>query len=155
MSESQRLLNPRIAWITVLVGVCLFGGLALRASDGAETQIPHELSTQEAAWNRGDLEAFVETYADDCTFVGKRVLHGKGQLLARYRARYATGAAMGHLSFGDLEVKRVDDRVAIVTGTWHLERSAKAGGPVGGIFSLVWQRQSGRWRIILDHTTQQ
>lgn len=155
MSDSQRLPNPRILRIAVLAGACLFGGLALRASDGAETQIRRELSTQEAAWNRGDLEAFVETYADDCTFVGKRVLHGKGQLLARYRARYATGAAMGHLSFGDLEVKRVDDRVAIVTGTWHLERSAKAGGPVGGIFSLVWQRQSGRWRIILDHTTQQ
>ena len=155
MNDRQRLRTLEIAGVAALAGVLLFGGLALQANDRADAQIRHELATQEAAWNRGNIAAFVETYADDCTFVGKRVLHGKAQLLARYRAKYATGAAMGHLSFGDLAVKQVDDHVAITTGTWRIERAAPAGGAVGGIFSLVWQRRNGRWLIILDHTTQQ
>jgi uncharacterized protein (TIGR02246 family) len=123
----------------------------LGASD-ATTRISKELSVQLQTWNRGDIPSFVETYAYNCTFVGREILHGRTQLLARYRKSYASPAAMGKLSFSNVTVKQLDDQVAIATGNWHIDRSARAGGPVGGVFSLVWQLQNGNWRIVLDHT---
>lgn len=126
----------------------------LRVSAGnAETQISAELSAQVQAWNRGDIPAFVQTYAEDCTFVGKQILHGRAQLLARYRKAYPSPAAMGTLSFRNLSIRPLDAQVAIAIGEWHLDRPASAGGPVGGVFSLVWRLQNGHWRIALDHTT--
>lgn len=137
-----------------LLAVALFiAGMRLGAAD-AITQIKKELSVQVQTWNRGDIPSFVETYAVNCTFVGKQILHGRSQLLARYRNSYASHAAMGTLSFSNLNVQPLDDQVAIATGNWHIDRPASAGGPVGGIFTLVWQLRNGHWRIVLDHSTQ-
>jgi ketosteroid isomerase-like protein len=92
------------------------------------------------------------SYSAGCTFVGKQVLHGKSSLEQRYRERYSSRAAMGTLTFSNIQVQALDRQVAIVTGNWHLERSVEAGGAVGGIFSLVWQLSGRRWKIVLDHT---
>ncbi len=143
-------MHMRTALLTMII-LCLASG-HLSAGD-AVSRISGEISAQLQAWNRGDIPAFVETYADDCTFVGKSILHGRAQLLARYRKSYASPAAIGKLSFKNLSVRPLDEHVAITTGEWHIERPAAAGGPVGGIFSLVWQLQNGHWRIVLDHTT--
>lgn len=140
----------------VLAFVALFVGLTtpllLKASD-AESQIKTVLNTQLAAWNRGDVPAFVSTYAPDCIFVGKAVARGRAQLLARYQKSYPTREAMGRLSFDALEVHELTPDVAVVTGEWHIERSGAAGNGVGGLFSLVVQRQGSTWQIALDHTS--
>jgi len=133
--------------------VLLLGCLNLGAAD-ARTEISKELSIQLQAWNRGDIPAFVETYSLNCTFVGKQILRGRSQLLARYRTQYPSPAAMGKLSFSNLDVEVLDEQIAITTGKWDLDRHMSAGGPIGGVFSLVWKIQDGRWRIVLDHTTQ-
>jgi uncharacterized protein (TIGR02246 family) len=139
--------TARLAAIALLAA-----SLKLSAADLA-AQISKELSTQLQAWNRGDTAAFVETYAVNCTFVGKQILHGRAQLLARYQKSYSSPEAMGKLSFRNLAIEALDSQVAIATGNWHIDRSATAGGPAGGVFSLVWQLQNGHWRIVLDHTT--
>ncbi len=126
--------------------------ILLNAAD-AETGIKAALNTQVEAWNRGDIPTFVDTYAEDCTFVSKHVLEGRAQLLARYKTQYPTPDAMGKLTFGNLHVKLLDKRIAIATGEWHLDRPKEGGGPVGGIFSLVFRFEHGAWRIVLDHTT--
>jgi uncharacterized protein (TIGR02246 family) len=132
--------------------VFLAGCSKLGAAD-VPAQISKELSAQLQAWNRGDITAFLETYAINCTFVGKQILHGRSQLLARYRKSYSSPQAMGTLSFSNLAIEALDNQIAIATGNWHIDRSAAAGGPVAGVFSLVWHLQNGRWRIVLDHTT--
>jgi len=125
----------------------------LLAAD-AESGIKAALNTQVDAWNRGDIPTFVDTYADDCTFVGKQtVVHGHEQLIARYKKQYPTSDAMGKLSFSNLQIKQLDRSIAVVTGEFHLERSTAGGGPVGGIFSLVFRLDHGSWRIVLDHTS--
>jgi uncharacterized protein (TIGR02246 family) len=144
------MMHMRTALLTTII-LCLASG-HLRAGD-AVSRISGEISAQLEAWNRGDIPAFVETYAEDCTFVGKNILHGRAQLLARYRKSYASPAAMGKLSFSNLSIRPLDQQVAIATGQWHIDRPMSAGGPVGGIFSLVWQLRSDHWRIVLDHTT--
>ncbi len=56
---------------------------------------------------------------------------------------------MGHLTFSELEVTKLDDAAALVLGRWNLDR----GDPVGGVFTLVLCREAGRWVIIHDHTS--
>ena len=124
---------------------------ALSAAD-TESQITAVLNVQVDAWNRGDIPAFVTTYADDCVFVGKQVVHGRDQVLARYQKTYPTRQAMGHLTFSALEVHPLSGDIAVVTGEWHLDRSGGAGN-VGGLFSLVLQRRADGWKIALDHTS--
>lgn len=106
------------------------------------------------AWNRGDLSAFIQGYAEDCTFVSSSsAISGRDSVLARYKQRYSSRAAMGTLTFSDLVVRQVDSNVATVTGHFALARSASAGGPASGIFSLVFRLKMGRWQIVLDHTS--
>jgi uncharacterized protein (TIGR02246 family) len=135
--------------------VCLLTliGPKIMLAEDAHTQITAALNQQVEAWNRGDVETFVGTYAADCIFVGKTVAHGREQLLARYRATYPNREAMGRLTFSTLEVRILDDDVAIVTGEWRLERSASGGGAKSGLFSLVFKRTGGEWKIALDHTS--
>ena len=111
------------------------------------------LDKQVADWNRGDIPAFVQTYAEHCTFIGKSVTEGRAGVEERYHRTYPTPATMGHLTFTDLKIKRIDGRVALVTGTYHLQRDSAGGGDASGLFSLVLQRQGRAWRIVLDHTS--
>jgi uncharacterized protein (TIGR02246 family) len=129
--------------------------LAFQSNTAADapSAIRNVLNVQLQAWNRGDLAQFVTTYADDCTFVGKQILHRRASVLARYRKAYPNRDAMGKLSFENLDIHQLDDHFAIVTGDWHLDRAATAGGPVGGVFSLVLQLRAGAWQIVLDHTS--
>jgi len=62
---------------------------------------------QEAAWNRGDIAAFMSGYwkSPDVRFLsGDKIVSGWNETHARYRAKYATRAQMGTLGFTDLRV---------------------------------------------------
>jgi uncharacterized protein (TIGR02246 family) len=113
------------------------------------------LNTQVAAWNRGDVVAFMQGYKNSpaTTFVGKTVAHGYADVLARYQKSYAGKDKMGQLTFTDLEVHQLDAHFATVIGRYHLARSASAGSNAEGIFSLVFEKTPSGWKIILDHTS--
>jgi len=118
-----------------------------------EMQIRAVLFRQEAAWNRGDTEAFLEGYAANTTFVGDKITRGLNELRVRYQSHYPTVASMGHLTFSDLEVHMLGADCAYAVGQWRLGRTAEAGGDTGGFFSLVFRKTEKGWKIILDHTT--
>jgi uncharacterized protein (TIGR02246 family) len=124
----------------------------LSAHASAEQDIRSVLDLQVAAWNKGNLEEFVETYADDATFVGSKSIRGRDALLRRYRERYPSRDAMGTLTFSDLEIRLLDSTVAVVVGQFHLKRSKEGGGDTNGLFSLVLRHEPGGWKIVLDHT---
>ena len=133
--------------------LALLAPALILAEDGAGTSIRAVLDKQVEDWNRGDIPAFVQSYAENCTFVGTSVVEGRGGVEERYRRTYPTPAAMGQLAFSDLKIKKIDNRVAVVTGAFHLRRSGDGGGDKNGIFSLVFERQGTVWRIVLDHTS--
>jgi uncharacterized protein (TIGR02246 family) len=120
-----------------------------------EAAIRGVLNTQVDAWNRGDVVAFMRGYKDSpsTTFVGKTVQHGYAQILARYQKAFAGKEKMGQLTFSELEVNQFDPHFALVTGRFHLARSEAGGGDAAGIFSLVFEKTRGGWKIILDHTS--
>jgi ketosteroid isomerase-like protein len=128
-------------------------GLAspLHAEDSAD--IHAALATQVAAWNRGDLPGFMETYwkSDELRFAsGGSVTRGWRPALERYLKRYPDKAAMGTLAFTNLEVTVLAPDAAIVFGRWELTR---ADDKPWGLFTLTWRKIGGAWVIVSDHTS--
>ncbi len=121
-----------------------------------ETQaIVNLLNKSAGDWNRGDLDAFATSYKNspDILFMGRTIQHGYAQMLARYKAAYPNAAAMGTLSFTQLAVQPLDARFDTVTGNFHLERTAAAGGNADGYFLLVVEHTPAGWKIVRDSTT--
>ncbi|HEY1809893.1 MAG TPA: nuclear transport factor 2 family protein [Acidobacteriaceae bacterium] len=142
---------------TVLLAALLSGPLvfAQSADHSPDHEIRQVLDAQVAAWNRGDIPDFMSGYANSVrtTFVGTGIAHGYASILARYLRKYPTRAAMGQLDFTGLEVRLLGADHAVVTGYFDLTRSQAAGGNASGVFSLVFEKESGGWKIILDHTS--
>jgi ketosteroid isomerase-like protein len=110
------------------------------------------LSEQAAAWNRGDIDGFMQHYwkSEDLTFSsGGHTTRGWQTTKDGYKLRYPTRERMGHLTFDGLEVFPLGDSAALLLGHWHLDRD----GPVGGNFSLVFRKIDGAWVIVHDHTS--
>lgn len=125
------------------------------AANPASKAIRQVLNDQQSAWNRGDIDAFMQGYnnSPDTTFIGTTTMRGYSAVLARYKKTYATRAAMGTLNFSDLYIQLLDQNYAVATGKFHLARTASAGGDASGFFTLIFQHKPQGWRIILDHTT--
>jgi ketosteroid isomerase-like protein len=106
-------------------------------------------------WNRGDLDAFATSYKNspDILFMGRTIQHGYAQMLAHYKAAYTNSAAMGTLSFTQLDVQPLDANFATVTGRFHLERTPAGGGNADGYFLLVVEHTPTGWKIIRDDTS--
>lgn len=113
------------------------------------------LDKQVADWNRGDMESFASGYKNspDILFMGTKISRGYAQMVETYRKNYSTKEKMGVLDFKNLEVQPLDERFATVTGNFHLERTAAAGGNSDGYFLLVFEKTPGGWRIVRDATT--
>ncbi|MGH9478412.1 MAG: YybH family protein [Terriglobales bacterium] len=112
------------------------------------------LSSAEAAWNRGDINGFMQSYwqSPQTEFVGAAgITRGWATVRDHYLHNYPNRAAMGNLRFTGLEVTSLCPDAALVTGHFHLTRSA--GAAQSGVFTLVFRRFSAGWRIINDHTT--
>jgi len=126
--------------------------LPAQSSDAAIRQL---LMDQQAAWNQGDIVAFMHGYDDSpqTTFMGKTIEHGYQKILERYQRNYASREAMGELAFSDLDVRMLGEDHAVVTGHFHLTRGQAGGGDAAGVFSLVFEKKPGGWKIILDHTS--
>jgi len=122
-------------------------------TDSIRDMIGTILIDQEDAWNRGDLDAFMEHYwqSDALTFSsGGKTTRGFAETLQRYRDRYPTRDAMGSLTLSELEITPLSDSAALVLGRWSVERESE---PVAGNFSLVVRKFDGRWLIVHDHTS--
>jgi hypothetical protein len=120
-----------------------------------ELDVVKVLTKQEAAWNRGDIEAFAAGYKNspDTLFIGRQTSRGYDQMLSDYRHNYPNKDAMGTLSFSELEPRILDEHYAMLVGHYKLERNKKAGGNAEGIFTLVFEKTKEGWKVILDHTT--
>lgn len=111
------------------------------------------LDAQSAAWNRGDVEGYMDGYArsaDTVLVSGDNVTRGWQTVLDRYKKNYNSREKMGTLTFSELEFTLLGNNTATVLGRWHLKR---AGDEPHGRFTLIFKRTKQGWRIIHDHTS--
>ena len=111
------------------------------------------LDAQRDAWNRGDVEGYMDGYerSELTVFVsGDNLTRGWQTVLERYKKNYNTREKMGTLIFSDLEVTLLGKDAAVVLGRWHLQR---ANDEPHGRFTLVFRRTKQGWKIIHDHTS--
>ena len=123
------------------------------ANESESTQIRALLDQQTAAWNRGDIEAFMVGYwkSEETEFVGASgVSRGWQALLDRYRKNYPDRKTMGQLSFSILEIHVVCTDAAYAIGQFELKREDDR---LTGFFTLNFRRFAEGWRIVADHTT--
>ena len=131
------------------------------ANDPDRKAIEAAMAAQVAAWNHADIPAFMQIYENspDTTFIGAHVAKGFTPILERYKAAYSTAEQMGVLTFSNLDVRLLPGscgkvEFAVVTGNFHLERTAKGDAKKDdGAFSLVWRKGAQGWKILLDHTS--
>ncbi len=122
----------------------LFSLGAIALMDDVET-IKDIMHDQELAWNRGDLDAFMEGYwkSDSLMFVGsKGPTYGWQQTLDNYKKGYPNAQAMGQLTFTNLQFSPLENDHFLVVGKWHLERTDLEN--LEGHYSLVWKRINGQ-----------
>ena len=122
-------------------------------SQNATAQIRSVLRAQQDAWNRGDIDGFMNGYARSAStvFVSEDTIRrGWETVRERYRKKYSDRAKMGTLAFSDLEIMLLSPDAGVVLGRWSLKR---ANDQPHGRFTLIFKRLPEGWRIVQDHTS--
>ena len=149
MSLQTRRALPIVCGMLLAVFVCE----AAEEPSNSVSQIQSVLSAQQDAWNRGDIEAFMNGYARSASTVfvsGDEITRGWETVRDRYRVKYSDRAKMGALSFSAIEVTMLSPDAAVVLGGWRLKRD---NDQPHGRFTLIFRRLPEGWRIVHDHTS--
>ena len=156
---SPQMISPvspeRARWIAITS--CIL--MAIRAFAAPEqtanaiTEIRSVLQAQQDAWNRGEIDGFMNGYARSAStvFISEDTLtRGWQTVRDRYRKKYSSRAKMGTLTFSDLEITLLSSDSAVASGRWKLNRAIDQPH---GRFTLILKRLPEGWRIVHDHTS--
>jgi ketosteroid isomerase-like protein len=135
----------------LFASVLVFAGLLHAANPAGEIRAVLEAQTE--AWNRGDIDGFMQAYDHSETLrfaSGGTITRGWQTTLERYKKRYPDRAAMGTLTFTILDVNVLAPDGAVVFGRWELAREKDHPS---GLFTLTLRRTADGWHIVADHTS--
>ncbi len=127
--------------------------LSVAAQSKNEETIRNLLEEQTIAWNRGDMDGFMQGYweSDSLMFIGKNgVVWGWQNTLNNYKKGYPDTAAMGKLAFDLIQIKKLSRKYYFVVGKWMLQRNA---GDLSGHYNLLLRKIRGQWKIVADHSS--
>ncbi len=141
--------------LTALIMGLSIAGLGDDAGNAARMAIQKVLDDQQAAWNRGDLDAFMAGYwkSEDLTFFsGAHATSGWQAALDRYKKNYqGAGHEMGKLEFSNERIEMLGPETALVRGEFHLTMSD--GKTPHGLYTLVFRKFPEGWKIVHDHSS--
>lgn len=140
-----------------LIHCILFAFIILTAcksqtSHNDEAAIINVLNTQAEEWNKGNIDGYMQGYwnSDSLLFIGRKgPKYGYTTTLESYQNGYPDAAAMGILTFSDINLKKLSDEYYYVTGGWALKREDNPGG----YFTLLFRKINNKWVIVADHTS--
>lgn len=156
---SPQMISPaslnRARWIAI--GFCTLMAITVFAAPNqtanAVTEITTVLQAQQGAWNRGDVDGFMNGYARSAStvFISEDTIRRGWQTVRdRYKQKYSNRAKMGTLAFSDVEITLLSSDSAVASGRWRLKR---ANDQPHGRFMLILKRLPEGWRIVHDHTS--
>jgi beta-aspartyl-peptidase (threonine type) len=136
------------------VAACATGGQA-PDTERAAREIESMLTASAEAWSRGDLDGFMDDYADDVTYVGSTgLVRGAAQLRTRYEQGYwGNDGPPDGLRFELLDVRTLGPHVALAVGRYILVDRASGQTTATGVFSLTLTRTDEGWKIAHDHSS--
>lgn len=138
---------------TLLLIAFQFLAREVSAATDPAPEIRAVMSAQVAAWNRGDIDGFMDGYAKSAQteFVsGAKITRGWQTVRDNYRKKYDNREKMGTLKFSEIKVTPLASDAAIVLGRWQLVRPKDKPH---GTFTLLFRRTPAGWRIVHDHTS--
>jgi len=142
-----------VFWLVVVLLFLRVDSACCQQRSESENVIRDLLNKQVEAWNRGDIEGFMEGYwdSDSTVFVsGGTLTRGFREVLSRYKKSYDTKEKMGTLAFRDLSIELLSPTAAVASGIWELTR---ASDKPWGRFTLILEKKPEGWRITHDHTS--
>jgi ketosteroid isomerase-like protein len=153
----RRLLGRTIVIVSILTslagGVWTWATEIPHSSKQDEAEIRAVLSAQVAAWNRGDIDGFMNGYARSAGtefIAGDKLTRGWQTVRDRYKKKYDSREKMGTLTFSELTITPLSSDAALVVGRWRLVRQQDKPH---GRFTLLFRRTAEGWRIVHDHTS--
>ena len=111
------------------------------------------IEAQRDAWNRGDIEGYMDGYdrSEKTEFVGgDNISRGWQTVLDRYKKKYDSREKMGTLTFTEVEITLLSRDAALVLGRWRLKRTSDEPN---GTFTLLFRKTKAGWRIVHDHSS--
>jgi ketosteroid isomerase-like protein len=141
-----------MGWKILVAIISITMARNLVAAD-ATAEIRAVMDKQAAAWNRGDIDGYMDGYvrSDNLELVsGGKITRGWQTVRDRYRRKYDSREKMGTLSFSHIQVSSLNATTAVVQGRWNLRR--KADRP-HGTFVLIFRHTPLGWRIAHDETS--
>jgi ketosteroid isomerase-like protein len=122
--------------------------------EASRSAIRGVIDDQQTAWNRKDLDGFMSGYwnSPELTFFsGGHESKGWQAALDRYKKNYqSAGHEMGKLEFTNLRIEMLGPEAAFVRGEFHL--TMLDGKTPHGLFTLVFRKFPGGWKIVHDHS---
>lgn len=146
----------KILFFSILLSACAHSEKSnfIHMQKNAIGIINQKMSEQEACWNAGDIECFMEHYwhSDSLLFIGKSGLtYGWQPTLNNYIRSYPDKSAMGKLTFTNEVKEFIDIETVQVIGQWELQRDSLEN--LGGYYSLIWKMKNAKWVIVVDHSS--
>ena len=111
------------------------------------------LYKQQADWNRGDINSFMQGYLKSEKLVfssSNGPIYGWEATRKRYEENYSDLTKMGELKFDILNIIGLSRNVIQLQGKFYLTRTI---GDAFGYFTLNWIKVKNKWYIISDHTS--
>jgi hypothetical protein len=141
-------------WTIGLLLFCAWNGLSQeRVSKKDSLAIVSTLFKQQADWNSGDIDAFMEGYikSDALVFSGSSgPIYGWEATRDRYKKSYSSRLLMGKLQFEVLSMVKLSPKVIQLQGSFYLTREIEDSS---GFFTLTWLQKDGSWLVLSDHTS--
>ena len=135
----------------LLAGLCA-AGFSVRAQSADDKQIEEYFRQSAAAWNSGNIDAYMEFYAplDSVRIIySAGVVYGKDSIRAFYKKNWPP-EKMGQLKFDQVRYERIAEDYYFVSGQFNV--LLPGDRLVRGRFSGLMRKLNGKWYIYTDHS---
>jgi uncharacterized protein (TIGR02246 family) len=143
----------------ILMLELLMGSVSGADQNSDQAAIRQTVMGLQEAWNRHDMKAFANLFAEDADFVNVAGAWWKGraEIEQKHRAVHATIFRDSTLSVEEVDVRFLTPDIAIAHVLTALVGQKMADGtvvpPRRALLTQVLQKQSGKWMIVVSHNT--